>query len=384
VTANLGLAEPPGDGELPRAVLCRPGLALDGEPWAQSWGQFMRAVMDPFDGSARKAIAGVMTRVQNASFTERIPSEGGFLVPERLRDEVLSYMTGAVIRPRATYVPMDSLRVPIPLLDNPTQADGAQALGGMTFSLVEEGATIPASVPTFGREALEARKVAGYLASVPNELIADATPFTDVFLPRTIAQGLSWYEEDLFTNGTGAGEPMGLISAPGAVQQDRTSANAVVMADLMAMIKALHPQAERGNAVWLLSDTVFSQLLEMYLNVGGSTAPTDITPTPPPEWLTFSEVLNCWRLLGIPAFPTDHQPPLGSTGDVILGDLSLYLIGDRGMMTVEVSAKGPGFGSDTSNIRVRHRIDGRYWVQEPITTEQGQTVSPLVVLNAAT
>jgi predicted phage gp36 major capsid-like protein len=380
VSANLGLAEPREDGPLPRAAVCRPGLLLDDEPWAASWGEFMRAVMDRHDNSARQAIAEVMTRLQNAGLTERIPSEGGFLVPERLRTEVLSYMTGAIIRPRATYVPMDSLRVPIPLLDNPTQASGAQALGGMTFSLVEEGATIPATVPTFGVEALEARKVAGYLASVPNELIADATPFTDVFLPRTIGQGLSWYEEDLWINGTGVGEPMGLISAPGAVQQDRTTSDAVVMADLVNCIKALHPQAERGNAVWLLSDTVFSQLLDMYLNVNSATSGL----VPPPEWLTFSETLNCWRLLGIPAFPTDHQPALGSTGDVILGDLSLYLIGDRGMMTVEVSAKGPGFGSDTSNVRVRHRIDGRYWIQSPITTEQDQVVSPLVVLNAAT
>lgn len=340
----------------------------------------MRAVMDPMDNSARKTIGEVMTRLQNAGLTERIPSEGGFLVPERLRDEVLNYMTGAIIRPRATYVPMDSLRVPIPLLDNLSQANGAQALGGMTFSLVEEGVTIPASVPTFGAEALEARKVAGYLASVPNELIADATPFTDVFLPRVIALGLSWYEEDLWVNGTGVGEPMGLINAPGAVQQDRNTQNEVLLLDLVAMIKALHPQAERGNAVWLLSDTVFSQLLEMYLNVNSAT--TGLVP--PPEWLTFSETLNCWRLLGIPAFPTDHQPALGSTGDVILGDLSLYLIGDRGMMTVEVSAQGPGFGSDTSNVRIRHRIDGRYWLQSPVTTEQGTVVSPLVVLNAAT
>jgi predicted phage gp36 major capsid-like protein len=377
---SAGLAALETAEEMPRSVRCRPGLALDGEPWAASWGEFMRAVMDRHDNSARQTIAKLMTRLQNAGLTERIPSEGGFLVPERLRIEVLSYMTGALIRPRATYVPMDSLRVPIPLLDNLSQANGAQALGGMTFSLVEEGTPIPASAPAFGVEALEARKVAGYLASVPNELLADATPFTDVFLPRIIGEGLSWYEEDLWVNGSGVGEPQGLIYAPGAVQQDRTTSNAVVMGDLVAMIKALHPQAERGNAVWLLSDTVFSQLLDMYLNVNSATSGL----VPPPEWLTFSETLNCWRLLGIPAFPTDHQPALGSTGDVILGDLSLYLIGDRGMMTVEVSAKGPGFGSDTSNVRVRHRIDGRYWLQAPVTTEQGQTVSPLVVLNTAT
>ena len=56
-------------------------------------------------------------------------------------------------------------------------------------------------------------------------------------------------------------------------------------------------------------------------------------------------------------------------------------VGDRGEMTVEVSSKGAGFASDTSNIRIRHRVDGRFWPQSTYTTKASQTVSPLVVLD---
>src|SRR5580698_5986492 len=117
-------------GEMPapgswRSALYRPdapGAVLDGQPWARSWATFLRAVLDRHDPSARQYIAAV----QNA-LGERVPSEGGFLVPENLRSQVLSYITPAIMRPRAMVLPMSTLRLPVPTLDNPSQASGTQA-----------------------------------------------------------------------------------------------------------------------------------------------------------------------------------------------------------------------------------------------------------------
>jgi hypothetical protein len=79
---------------------------------------------------------------------------------------------------------------------------------------------------------------------------------------------------------------------------------------------------------------------------------------------------------------TDHQPALGTTGDLILADIRQYVIGDRLELLIERSQNGPGFGSDTSEFRIKSRLDGRYWIQSATTTEAGQTVSPVVVLDA--
>ena len=73
---------------------------------------------------------------------ERVGTEGGFLVPEVLRSQVLFYMMTAIVRPQATVLPMSSLRLPVPVLDNPTQSGTTQALGGLTFWFAEEGAAI--------------------------------------------------------------------------------------------------------------------------------------------------------------------------------------------------------------------------------------------------
>ena len=386
MTADTVTGAMPAAGDAPapgswRASLYRPdapGAVLDGQPWARSWPLFLDAILRPDDGSARQFIANAMA--------ERVPSEGGFLVPEFLRSQVLTYMTSAVIRPHAMVMPMSTLRLPVPNLDNPSQASGGQALGGLTFSLTEEGAAITASAPSFGRTVLEARKVAALLQDVPNELVDDSAGAFGDFLSRVIAQGYAWQEDDWFFNGSGVGQPQGLINAPCQVTVSRSGgAGAVVLADIVAMAKALHPVAKQAaltpgltHVRWLLSASAFDQLLDLYQVVG--TAPTSAAVSPS-EWLQLGDGDQVGpSLMGIPASVTDHQPAVGTTGDVILADLSQYLIGDRLTMTVEKSALGSGFVKSTSNFRVKSRVDGRYWIQSKTTTEASQQVSPVVIL----
>ena len=363
-----------------------PGAVLDGQPWAKSWATFLAAVNDPHDSSARTYIANVMS--------ERVPAEGGFLVPEVLRAQVMAYMTPAIIRPRAQVLPMSSLRLPVPALDNASQASSNQALGGLTFSLAEEGAAIATSNPTFGRVVLEARKIAAYMQNVPNELVNDsAGPFGD-FLARVIALGYAWVEDDYFigTNGTGVSAPQGLVNAPCAVGIDRNTNNDVLFADVVAMFKALHPASKQAgltsgvtSTVWLLSASAMDQLLELYYN------PTGTEVVAPSGWFSMGDGDKVGpSMLGLPAIVTDHQPAIGSTGDVILADLRHYLIGDRQIMTVERSQESGGFIYDASNFRVRSRVDGRYWIQSATTPEIGagssnvNVVSPVVVLDVHT
>ena len=165
------------------------------------------------------------------------------------------------------------------------------------------------------------------------------------------------------------------MNAPAALFVTRTTGSEVVLMDIVNLLKKLHP-ASKKRATWVVADEVFGQLVDMYVNFGSATSGI----TPPPTWLEFDSDADCWRLLGLECVPHDHLPALGSTGDVMLVDLSLMLVADRGEMTVERSAKGTGFGSDTSSFRIKARIDGRYWPQTTFVTAAGQTVSPLVIL----
>jgi HK97 family phage major capsid protein len=354
------------------------GAKLDGFAWARSWGAFLNAVRDKSDSQgARLAIRRVQDSRPRNALSERVPAEGGFLVPERLRQQVLSYMLTGIMWPRSTVVPMDSERVPIPVLDNPSQASSNQALGGLQFNLVQEGAAFPATVPDFGRVVLEAWKFGAYMTTVPNELIRDSAPFGD-FLSRVIAQGWSWNLDDYCINtGSGTGQPQALVNAPGAYAVSRNTSSKVLHVDIVGMLKGLHP-ASKTTATWLLSESAFDFLLELYETVGSAPSGQDIAP---PGTLKFNYDSGSWELLGLPAVVNDHQPSVGSVGDVMLCDLGLFLIGDRQELTVEVSPLGGGFISDTSNIRVKVRADGRFWPQTAPTLTTGQQVSALVVLH---
>jgi HK97 family phage major capsid protein len=359
-----------------------PGAALDGQEWAKTWATFLRAVNHPRDAfGAKRHIKNVMS--------ERVPAEGGFLVPELLRSQVMAYMTAAIMRPRAMVLPMGSMRLPIPTLDNPSQAGSAQALGGLTFGFAEEGAAIAAATPAFGRTVLEARKLAALMQNTPNELVDDAAGAFGDFLARVIAMGLAWVEDDYFigSNGTGVGCPQGILNAPCAVGIDRNTSGQVLFADVVAMFKGLHPASKQAGltsgvttTAWLMSASVMDYLLELYYNAGAG--PTPISPS---GWFTMGDGGDVApSMLGLPAIVTDHQPAIGATGDLVLADLRHYLIGDRLEMVVEPSRSGPSYIYDATDIRVKSRVDGRYWIQSASTTEANQSVSPVVVLDVHT
>jgi len=371
-----------GFRDLPHYRPDAPGARLDTEPWAQSWPGFLAAVYGE-DPAPRQFI-------RNA-WTERIPSEGGFLVPEQLRAQVMSFTTPAVVRPRAMVLPMGTLRMGVPLLDNPSQASGRQALGGLTFSFVADGDAIPTSTPGLGRAVLEARKLAA-LVGIPNELESDAAGALGDFISRVVAIGYHWVEDDYFIGGTGAGQPQGILSAPCAVTVARASNSApyVTSADVAKMLAALHPASLAAGLTpgitdvgWLVSESLLASILQMYLVPGGSPA-TAGAPAALPSWLSLGDGHQVGpSILGLPAFVTDHQPAAGSPGDLALVDLRNYLVGDRAELAIDRSAAGSGFVTDVTNYRFRARVDGRYWVPGPTTTEAAETVSPVVILGAA-
>ena len=252
----------------------------------------------------------------------------------------------------------------------------------MTFGLISEGAAFPATNPQFGRTVLEMSKFGAYLSNVPNELIADSPAFTEVFLPTIIARGLAFYEDDLMiASGNGVDQPEALVNAPAAVTVNRATSDAVVLADLIAMIKALHPEC-LPTATWLVSKSAHDQILDLYTAGqgqvwNGSALVSADMPVAPPDWYVPAGSGSGPRILGMEACVNDHQNALGDVGDVMLCDLGLMLLADRGEMSVEIAQRAPGSptgratsGSGTAWMRVSGR-------RSPYTTKANQTVSRL-------
>ena len=340
-----------------------PGAALDGKDIG--WGVLALAA---------KGDPGALAVLRNA-MSERVPSQGGLLVPERLRsDMVLASLESAIMRPLATVIPVSSLRTGFPTVDDTTHAGGS-VFGGMSWSWTEEGAALTASNAAYGREVLEAKKLAAYLGGVPNELVEDAAAL-EAFLGSVVPQGLAWSEDQAFIAGSGVGQPQGILNAPCAISVTRTSAPASLQADVTNMVTRMLP-ASLHRFIWLASPDKLGPLLNMYTLIG--TVPTS-SATAPSAWLQGNPG-DGWTLLGRPIYFTEHVPAAGTRGDLIAVDPRFYVIADRMTMTVDSSSTGAKFQLDQTEFRFISRTDGRIWLQSPVTPQNSSaTVSPVVIL----
>jgi HK97 family phage major capsid protein len=86
-----------------------------------------------------------------------------------------------------------------------------------------------------------------------------------------------------------------------------------------------------------------------------------------------------FRLMTLPVLFTEKTPIVGTKGDLILADFSMYQIGLRQEMSLDKSAH-VGFSRNTAHYRGILRGDGRTKHRSPITPMNGDTLSPFVVL----
>lgn len=308
-----------------------------------------------------------------ASYGSTVPSDGGFLIPEILRSNLLQVaLDSAIVRPRATVIPMDSLRVPFPILDSTTNV--GSVFGGMIAYWTEESAALTASQMKFGRVVLEAKKLTG-MAIAPNELLRDSFVSFAALVEEKWPQAIAFFEDLGFTKGTGAGEPLGFIGAGNSAaiavtKEAGQAANTIVWENVLEMYSRMFPTS-LGRGIWLYSPNAFRELATMALSVGtGGSA----------VWLNQGQEGPPLRILGRPAFPTEKCNTLGTRGDLEFVDLSYYMVGDRQAMTAE-SSTDYRFGNDETVYRIIQRVDGRPWLQSAITPANGgPTLSAFVEL----
>lgn len=310
---------------------------------------------------------------QIVNYQEKVPSEGGFLVPEEFRSELLRLsLTNAVVRPRARVIPMASATLRFPKIDESSRV--SSVFGGVVVYRTEEGAELVESSAAFGSIKLEATKQTA-LAHVTNELVRDWGAF-GVFINEIFPEALAFYEDLDFLSGTGVGEPLGALNTGNSAiisvaAEGGQSATTIVWENVIRMYARMLPSSI-NRAVWVASPDVFVELATMALSVGtGGSA----------VWITNGHDAPVLTLLGRPVIMDEKAPAaLGTQGDLSFCDFGMYLVGDRQLMTVD-SSEHVKFTSDKTTYRMIQRNDGRPWLENAITPQNGSaTLSPFVQL----
>lgn len=302
---------------------------------------------------------------------ESVGASGGFLVPVEQVETLLSVPgPESVVRPRATVIPMRRRQIQWPVLDQTNTTAGRPAwYGGVLAKWTEEAAQKDETNASFKQINLTANKLVCY-TEASDELLSDSAVSLEALLAALYRQTIAWYEEHAFVNGTGAGQPRGVINAPATFAQARAAAGAIGIVDIINMLE--HFQG--SNPIWLISRSALPSLMQLNGPAGNASY----------VFMPNARDGMPGTLFGYPVFYNEHCPLLGSRGDIGLYDFKMYLIGDRQGTTIDAS-KHYRFQYDLTAWRAVHRVDGQPWLSQPIYLADGTSqVSPFVVLDAAT
>lgn len=345
-----------------------PGAKLDKS--FSDWSEYMTAVWDGAKTQEAFTARAELAKIQN-SFGSTVPSDGGFLIPETLRSELLQVsLEQSLVRSRARVVPMETLMVPYPMVDSTSNASTVH--GGILGYWTEEGGTLTDSSPTFGRIELQAKKLTLY-SEIPNELFQDSLATLQQFMSQSYPEALAWFEDIAFIEGNGVGQPKGFLNAEAAVSVAKESGQAAATILWENIVKAYSRMlpASIGRAVWVAHIDTFPELATMALSVGtGGSA----------VWVGNGDGAGAppMTILGRPVIFTEKVSTVGTVGDINFVDFGYYLIGDRQAMQMSTSTEYK-FGNDKTAMRVIERVDGTPWIKSAITPRKGSnTLSPFV------
>jgi HK97 family phage major capsid protein len=309
-----------------------------------------------------------------ASLAEASGVTGGYVVPPEFYQGIMDLAAeDTFFRKRAFVQPMGSATLMFPYLDVTTvQSAGVSPFfGGVQMYWTEEAQTRTETEPQFKMMELKAHELSGYAVS-SNVLLQDAAFGLERYLMKLFGKAIGWFEEYAFLQGNGVGKPLGILNAGASISVGRNTSNQFKYADAAAMISNLLPSSQK-RAIWAVHPYVIKYLVQLadssgrlvwVPNIGGA---QDSIPG---------------TLFGLPVFTTEKLPALGNTGDVILIDPALYVVGDR--MGLEIAAsEHVNFLKNQMTWRVVERVDGQPWLEKPITLQDGaSTVSPFVYLHS--
>jgi HK97 family phage major capsid protein len=175
-----------------------------------SFGEQLKAIRDAGVPGGR-----VDNRLFNvaAGLNETTPSDGGFLVEKQFSAEILqaAYQVGKVAPLcRKITIGGNNNGVKIPGLDESSRATGSR-WGGCRGYWIAEASEKTASKPKFRQIELELKKAA-VLVYATDEMLEDSTILSEVI--GTIARDeLSFMMDDAVINGSGAGQPLGVLNS---------------------------------------------------------------------------------------------------------------------------------------------------------------------------
>lgn len=321
--------------------------------------------------------------VQNAALStygsEGVGADGGFAVPPEWRSEIMRMVEGEDSLLNRT----DQQTVAGNSITFPTDESTAwQTSGGIQTYWDGEASTVTQSKPQLKDVTVKLHRLTA-LVPVTDELLEDA-PAMAGYVTRKAGEKMAFKVNDAIINGTGAGQPLGILNAACTVQVSKISsqvADTIHAKNIVTMWSRL-PAASQRTAVWLCNQDCLPSIYQLGFAVTDGTT-TNVGAGAlymgPGQLATGAP---SGTILGRPIVVTEACPTVGDAGDIILADLSKYLTVVKGALRSDTSIH-LWFDQNATAFRFVMRMNGQPWLSAAIARKSGSnTLSHFIKLEA--
>jgi len=259
-------------------------------------------------------------------------------------------------------------------IDESSRVAGSRG-GGVRVYTDKELALMTQSKTKFEKIRLEPKRLTGmYFAS--DEILRNA-PMLQGEMTELFTEEFGFKGQDLAVNGGGAGEALGVLASPClvTVAAEGGQAAATIVFENLVKMKARIRRRSRRSLLWVANQDVEPMLYALSLPVGtgGSAMPIYLPSNNPADGID-------GLLLGIPIVFIEQCATLGTVGDIILGDWSMYYAANKGGIE-SASSIHLKFDYNQTAFRFVTWFDGQPRLKSALTPFKGSnTTSPFVAL----
>ncbi|MEU0991938.1 phage major capsid protein [Streptomyces sp. NPDC005953] len=259
---------------------------------------------------------GHMIAVEEQQALERAmsltDSSGGYLVPFQLDPTVIITANGSLNQIR---------QIARQVVATGDVWNGVSA-GSVSWSFAAEGTEASDNAPTFAQPTVQLHKAQGFVP-ISIEAMEDEPNATQE-VARLLAFGRDELEATKFINGSGSGEPYGIVTAlTGTAAELTQGSNTLPLTSVYGLDNGL-PARYRMAASWLGHRAIYN-VVRQFDTAGGAGMWVQLQGDQPSQ------------LLGRNTYEAEAMTSTVTTGsrNLIYGDFSNYVIADRVGMTVE-------------------------------------------------
>lgn len=240
--------------------------------------------------------------------------QGGFLAPAEMSTEfVRDLVEVSPIRTVASVRGITSPSVKYP-----------KRTGGTNAQWEGEAEEAEESTVTFGQLEVTARKLMTYV-DISNELLSDSGGTAEAEVRLALAEDFGKKEGAAFVNGTGAGQPEGLMVNPDIAETVNGNATLLSPDAMISLMYAL-PAMYRNAGVWLVNGTTLGVIRSLKDGDGRML------------WQPSFQAGQPETILGRPVIEAVDMPDVATDSfPILFGDFSAYRIVDRLAMSILVN-----------------------------------------------